>query len=153
MVGECSLGIEEVNDTPFFDKSLDSPTYPFLMILNCSDQHRRLNRSPLSKMEVRQPEPRPEVVKVLNLPISESEQDPFFCNEVLSVGYGPFDNGYVCLGTSSGHLLLYDPVTLGRISCQQIFESGSVVSLSFEPLNCLLAASSSGEVAIFNPFH
>ena len=43
---------------------------------------------------------------------------------VNCVAYGPFDNGHVLLGLSSGWLLAYEFPSLKRIDSKQIFKPG-----------------------------
>ena len=56
--------------------------------------------------------PKLELLKVLHLP----QPHPSFNNQISCIEYGPYDNGYLMLGTNSGHLLVLDPLTLDRIS-------------------------------------
>ena len=105
---------------------------PFIMTLNCSQQRQRNKRMlPQSQMglsssyqheidesaKMSDIPPTPECIKVLRLPQSEDSET----NQVTCLSYGPYDNGFLCLGTKSGHLLVLDPTSLDRISCQQMF--------------------------------
>ena len=60
------------------------------------------------------PVPQIELIKVLRLP----QPNPNSSNKISCIEYGPYDNGYLMLGTDSGHLLVLDPLTLDRISIQ-----------------------------------
>jgi hypothetical protein len=48
----------------------------------------------------------PEVIKLLRLP-----------GLVTSMAFGPYDNGYLLLGTNVGQLLVLEPLSLNRITC------------------------------------
>ena len=45
---------------------------------------------------------------------------------ITSIEYGPYDNGYVLLGMQSGRLLVYDPVTLERVTDFKVFTKGKM---------------------------
>mmetsp|Transcript_12763 Transcript_12763/g.21552 ORF Transcript_12763/g.21552 Transcript_12763/m.21552 type:complete len:759 (-) Transcript_12763:196-2472(-) len=84
--------------------------------------------------------PQPEIIKVINLPVIENkaledliQSDPlcsslivpmlgYINNVITQVGFGPYDNGYLTLGSLSGHLLTYDSVSLTRVNCEQVFK-------------------------------
>lgn len=60
----------------------------------------------------------PEIIKIMRLP----QPDPLRNNTITAFNYGPYDNGYLVIGTSSGHILTLEPKNLNRISSQKIFE-------------------------------
>ena len=61
------------------------------------------------------PQPYPEIIKILRLP--QPEVSPFISTtKITCINFGPYDNGYLMLGTSSGHLIALDPYTLKRIN-------------------------------------
>ena len=66
--------------------------------------------------------PNLELLKVLHLP----QPYPNLSNQISCIEYGPYDNGYLMLGTDSGHLLVLDPLTLGRISMEHLFTGQQV---------------------------
>jgi hypothetical protein len=59
----------------------------------------------------------PEIIKILKLP----QSNPFSNNVITAFNFGPYDNGYIVIGTSSGHLLTLEPKNLNRISSQKLF--------------------------------
>jgi hypothetical protein len=63
----------------------------------------------------------PECIKLLRLP-----------GQITSLAFGPYDNGYILLGTSTGHLLVLEPLSLNRITCQSLF-SDEITQIRFEP--------------------
>ena len=42
---------------------------------------------------------------------------------VTSIKFGPYDNGHIIVGLSSGTVVVYDPITLEKLYEKQIFES------------------------------
>ena len=44
-------------------------------------------------------------------------------NKITCLNFGPYDNGYIMLGTSSGHLIVLDPKNLKRINSERLFDS------------------------------
>ena len=75
--------------------------------------------------------PYPEIIKVLRLP----QPSKMFNNRITALNFGPYDNGYITLGTSSGHLLVLDPQNLKRINSEQLFDEseGGVSQINYEP--------------------
>ena len=88
--------------------------------------------------------PRAEQIKILRLP--DEELLPF--TSITSLSYGPYDNGYLLAGTSSGHLLVYDPLSLKRLGSCQVFgpEEGAITCIIFDPTHLVLLSSSSGAI-------
>ena len=76
---------------------------------------------------------------------------------VTAVEYGPYDNGYVLLGMRSGRLLVYDPVTLERVTDFKVFTKGKmrgelkvpepIIKIDMEPTELVFVASEHGSVA------
>lgn len=56
------------------------------------------------------------------------------------------------LGTTSGHLIALDPITLKRINSQRVFDSkeGGISAIKFEPTQMVFVASRSGKVRAMN---
>ena len=42
-------------------------------------------------------------------------------DEITALHYGPYDNGYILVGLSSGKLLVYDSITLSRVKEFNVF--------------------------------
>ena len=57
--------------------------------------------------------------------------------------FGPYDNGYIALGTSSGHLIMLDPLNLRRIHSDKLFDS-PISSIKCEPTQMLFVSALSG---------
>ena len=66
---------------------------------------------------------------------------------ITAVNYGPFDNGHICLGFNTGHVLILSSFDLASIYRTQVFypsimnPSIPVKQLIFDPLNMILATS------------
>lgn len=90
----------------------------------------------------------PEIIKILRLP----HTDPRINNVITSFNYGPYDNGYLVIGTSSGHLLTIDPKNLNRISSQKLFheENESISCIQNEPTQMIFVSSNKGRVKAVN---
>ena len=73
----------------------------------------------------------PEIIKVLRLP----QPDPAFNNKITCLNFGPYDNGYIILGTTSGHLVVLDPLSLKRMHSEKLFEAneGEISQINYEP--------------------
>mmetsp|Transcript_29651 Transcript_29651/g.45195 ORF Transcript_29651/g.45195 Transcript_29651/m.45195 type:complete len:189 (-) Transcript_29651:87-653(-) len=131
------------------------------MVLNCRADSKSKIRSLQSTYSASSPtklkklllknitKPKPELIKVIRLPqIEPSISDPcdpaqalaqqVLNNRVTSVEFGPYDNGYLLMGTLSGHILQFDPITLNRISTQRVFQPESDPDLFqiFEDYQC-----------------
>jgi hypothetical protein len=90
----------------------------------------------------------PQIIKVLRLP----QLDPFSNNAISSLNFGPYDNGYVMLGTTQGHLLVLDPKNLNRISSVRIFERHyeAITTINYEPTQVVFLGSNLGLVKAIN---
>ena len=70
------------------------------------------------------------------------------------MGFGPYDNGYLILGTVSGHLLVLDPLNLDRISCHQMFdgdeETNAITQIKFDPTQTVFLGSKNGNFKAVN---
>ena len=106
-----------------------------------------------TREEDKVPPPTPECIKVLRLPDSIGGQ-----NQITSIGYGPYDNGYLLLGTTSGHLLVFDPLNLDRISTQLMFDSNNILDenrnaitqITFDPTQTVFVGNKSGILKAVN---
>lgn len=45
-------------------------------------------------------------------------------DQITALEFGPYDNGYVLVGLSTGKLLVYDPTTLDRVKEFNVFTQG-----------------------------
>lgn len=60
--------------------------------------------------------------------------------QITSVGFGPFDNGHIILGLSTGHLLVLSQFDMASLYRARVFEPVTldapvpVTSLTFDPL-------------------
>ena len=73
----------------------------------------------------------PNIIKVLRLP----QPDLYVNNTITCLHFGPFDNGYILLGTSSGHMLVLNPKNLNRMSSFCMFErkGEGITNICYEP--------------------
>ena len=61
--------------------------------------------------------------------------------------YGPYDNGHIVLGFSTGIISILDSVSLTKLFDKQIFAEGQCVAgITFDPTNLVIATSEMGEV-------
>ena len=66
---------------------------------------------------------------------------------ITEVNYGPYDNGHICLGFNTGHILILNSFDLASIYRTQVFQSHipselvPVSQITFDPLNMMLVAS------------
>jgi hypothetical protein len=90
----------------------------------------------------------PEIIKVLRLP----QPYPFVNNIITSLHFGPYDNGYILIGTTSGHLLVLDPKNLNRISSSWLFEAKGegITNINYEPTQLVFLSSNKGQVKAIN---
>ena len=149
IIGECLLGTSDVslNASERSEAVLSArpvvyreqvklltsvpQTSPFVMLLNlASDIRTDVN---------------PQIIKILRLP----QPDPLQNNQITCVHFGPYDNGYIALGTSSGHLILLDPLNLRRINSDRLFDL-PISSIRSEPTQILLVGSVSGRFKALN---
>ena len=87
------------------------------MNLNCSNPKLRSRSRPQSNMSDLDEPPAviPECIKLLRVP-----------GQVSCLAFGPYDNGYLLLGTNTGHLLVLEPLSLDRITCQHVFKDDEI---------------------------
>ena len=78
---------------------------------------------------IKRVQPVPEIIKILRLPQPIIGKN----NSLSCVNFGPFDNGYILLGTESGHLLILDPKNLKRVCMERVFKDSSVSAIDLEP--------------------
>ena len=90
--------------------------------------------------------PIPDIIKILKLP------QPYlnFNNKVTCLNFGPYDNGYIIVGTSSGHIIVLNPITLKRVFSDHLFPTSEVKSITFEPTQLVMVGSSRGTVKALN---
>ena len=75
-------------------------------------------------------------------------------NSITSVGYGPYDNGYLQLGLSTGTLLILDPSTLDKLSQLQLStllgggptQPSALTSIACDPTNHLFTLAAGGDL-------
>ena len=66
---------------------------------------------------------------------------------ITEVNYGPYDNGHICLGFNTGHILILNSFDLASIYRTQVFQSLTpselvpVSQITFDPLNMMLVTS------------
>ena len=58
------------------------------------------------------------------------------------MNYGPYDNGHIIIGFSSGHLLILNSLDLSCMFRMSIFESSQRINkIIFEPTNQIIVSS------------
>ena len=132
----------EANPNYFdFKQVAPSLAFPFIINLNCSNPKLRNRSRPQSYMgDIDQPPPVvPECIKLLRLP-----------GYVTSLAYGPYDNGYLLMGTSTGHLLVLEPMSLNRIAYQQCFIDDEITQIKFEPTQTVFLGTKNGYLKAIN---
>lgn len=154
MVGECLLGdsddLESVKQFSTNSASVpvksehtrnphmvqDKQTSTFIMLLNFK--------------KISQPGQYyvPEIIRVLRLP----QPDLLKNNLVSCLNFGPYDNGYIVIGTTSGHLIVLDPKNFNRVSTQEVFSNPDegVSNIHFDPTQMVFLGSSQGRVNAIN---
>ena len=66
---------------------------------------------------------------------------------ITCLKYGPYDNGHIVVGFSSGIIVLLDTLSLNKLFERQIFEIGNAVKcITFDPTNLIIASTDDGEV-------
>mmetsp|Transcript_37601 Transcript_37601/g.27725 ORF Transcript_37601/g.27725 Transcript_37601/m.27725 type:complete len:129 (-) Transcript_37601:96-482(-) len=65
---------------------------------------------------------------------------------LTSTNFGPFDNGYLLLGFSSGVLLAVDLLEMEAILHAQLFDNVAITNICFEPTNMIFASSRNKEM-------
>lgn len=67
--------------------------------------------------------------------------------QITVVNYGPFDNGHICVGFNTGHVLILSSFDLASIYRTQVFQSSdpqrpiSVSKIIYDPLNMMIVTS------------
>lgn len=56
---------------------------------------------------------------------------------ITALSYGPYDNGHVLVGTSTGDFLAFNSLTLQKICCVKVAEH-PVTSLAIEPTQAVM---------------
>ena len=67
-----------------------------------------------------------------------------------SLAFGPYDNGYLLLGTNTGHLLVLEPLSLDRIAGQHVFKDDEITQISFEPTQTVFLGTKHGYLKAIN---
>ena len=66
---------------------------------------------------------------------------------ITVTNYGPYDNGHICVGFSTGHVLILNSFDLASIYRTQVFQSPDPTSsipvsrIIFDPLNMMIVSS------------
>ncbi|CDW75572.1 UNKNOWN [Stylonychia lemnae] len=76
----------------------------------------------------------PDVIKVLRME-----------DEIVEIGYGPYDNGYLIIGLKSGQVLVFDTINLNKLHQMQVFAS-PISKITFEPTNMIFISSKEGDL-------
>lgn len=67
--------------------------------------------------------------------------------QITVVNYGPFDNGHICVGFSTGHVLILSSFDLASIYRTQVFQAEDpqrpipVSKIIYDPLNTMIVTS------------
>ena len=70
-------------------------------------------------------------------------------DEIRAINYGPFDNGYLLLGFSSGQLLGIDLLDMELILNIKLFDE-PIQNITYEPTNLVFISSDSKEMVALN---
>ena len=66
---------------------------------------------------------------------------------ITCLKYGPYDNGHIVVGFSSGIIAILDTLSLAKLFERQTFEVGTAVRcITFDPTNLIIASTDDGEV-------
>ena len=66
---------------------------------------------------------------------------------ITSIKYGPYDNGHIVVGFSTGIIAILESISLTKLFDKQIFASGEdTVGITFDPTNLVIATAADGEV-------
>ena len=66
---------------------------------------------------------------------------------ITSIKYGPYDNGHVVVGFSTGIITILESISLTKLFDKQIFANGSSAEgITFDPTNLVIATAADGEV-------
>ena len=57
---------------------------------------------------------------------------------ITALGYGPYDNGHVLVGTSTGDFLAFDSVKLEKICNVKVAEMSPISSITIDPTMAVL---------------
>ena len=71
-------------------------------------------------------------------------------DSITAVNFGPFDNGYLLLGTSSGMLLAVDLLEMEVILHAHVFDNVALTNISIEPTNMVFVSSAEKEMVALN---
>jgi len=52
--------------------------------------------------------------------------------QITCLNYGPYDNGHILVGTSTGDFLAFDSVNLGKLLCIKLSVVAPITSISIE---------------------
>ena len=74
---------------------------------------------------------------------------PYLSTHVTSLAFGPYDNGHVLLGLSTGNLIALDLITLNVLLKIKVM-SDSVTNIVFDPTNTVIVSGEGNEVASFS---
>ena len=66
--------------------------------------------------------------------------------KILTLKYGPYDNGHIMAGLSNGMILAFSSIDLTKLYQYKLFAS-PVTSITFDPTHYLIATSLYGDVA------
>jgi hypothetical protein len=69
--------------------------------------------------------------------------------DISCINYGPFDNGYLLIGLSSGVIVALELHDLEIVMQEQIFDC-SIESITFEPTNLVFITSTNKELVAIN---
>ena len=66
--------------------------------------------------------------------------------KITSIKYGPYDNGHIVVGFSTGIVAILESISLTKLFDKQIFASGAgTVGITFDPTNLVIATAADGE--------
>mmetsp|Transcript_3458 Transcript_3458/g.3414 ORF Transcript_3458/g.3414 Transcript_3458/m.3414 type:complete len:373 (-) Transcript_3458:230-1348(-) len=82
---------------------------------------------------------------VYNLDFKQIEKVRTFDKETYKkltcVNYGPYDNGYIMVGTSTGTLISLDFITLDIIDKKSVFEDVAIQKIEYDPTELIFVGS------------
>ena len=65
---------------------------------------------------------------------------------ITSIKYGPYDNGHIVVGFSTGIVAILESISLTKLFDKQIFASGEgTAGITFDPTNLVIATATDGE--------
>lgn len=65
---------------------------------------------------------------------------------IVSLKYGPYDNGHIMVGLSNGIIVSFSSIDLTKLYQCQLFNS-PITNITFDPTNYVIAVSQHGDVA------